>query len=523
MAVSTRDRLGPIDYLIVGGGSAGCVMASRLSERAGIRVVLLESGAVFTPAQEPPGIGDLSTRAALNPGLMWSDLKAIANPDPAHPEGGVGVPYGQARVLGGGSSVNGMHAHRGLPGDYDEWSEFGVSGWGWSDVLPYFRKLEADRDCAGPLHGTSGPINIERWPVADNSPFEEAVDKDWRARQMPALDDLNGAGAVGRFIVPLSIKGGRRMSAARAYLDETVQARPNLTIRGDTRVEQLIIVDGQVRGVRAVSKGEQVAIEASHVVLCAGALASPSLLQRSGIGDGVALTAAGIEPLVHRPGVGANLQNHPTILLAAHLRKGSRITGTRPPCIMGVRYSSGLPDCAEADMITTTMGMGPDATAHNPLGRTIGALFSLVQKSYSRGSVKPTRDGNPKIVFDTFDDERDLNRLVMGWETIRAQLTTGPAAQHVNDVFGRCPSAAATTAGRRRSSTAWPPARSTAMRRCGDGSSPRLGFPSRRFRPRGRLCRIGCANVDSPLTTLRDPAAWGARMTIRRCSTAAVT
>jgi len=424
-----------IDYLIVGGGSAGCVVASRLSERSDLRVALIESGPAFTPSSEPRSIGDIVTRSYLNPGFMWGGLTAVTNGDPDDPQNGPGIPYGQARVLGGGSSVNGMHAHRGLPGDYDEWGDFGVTGWSWSDILPFYRKVEADQDVDGPLHGKSGPITISRYGDSDLSPFERAIDAEWAKRQLPAIADLNGLEAAGRFKVPLSMHDGRRMSTVRAYLTDAVQARPNLFVAGDMSVTRLLVVNGQARGVEIESEAGPVQLEARHIVLCAGALLSPTLLQRSGIGDAEALRAIGIVPVANRSGVGRNLQNHPTVLLAAHLRRRSRLSAARGPGVSGARYSSGLPGCPEGDMINTTMGMAPDATERNPLGRHIGALFSIVNKPYSRGEVFPTREGNPKVAFRMLSDERDLTRLIQGWQGIRTMLTLGEGAAHVDEVF----------------------------------------------------------------------------------------
>ena len=427
----TRGQSDPTDYLIIGGGSAGCVMASRLSERPDIRVTLIESGPTFTPASEPASITDLLTRSYLNKNYMWHDLTAVIGGD----SDGARMPYIQPRVLGGGSSVNGMFAHRGLPGDYDEWRALGVEGWGWNDLLPFFRKLEADQDMDGPLHGKSGPLQIRRLNAAHMSPLEKALEEEWAERQIPARDDLNGLDPVGRFPVPLSIADGHRFSAARAYLPEAVQARPNLTILGNTSVSQILFEDGRAQGVTAVRDGSSMTIAARHVVVCAGTIGSPALLHRSGIGAASALMAAGIQPVADRPGVGANLQNHPTVMLAGHLRRHARIKGRRAPYVNVVRHSSGIPGCDEADMFAPTMAMSPDATPRNPLGRQLAVMMSIVHKPYSRGTVSPSRTGDPQVVFNMFGDERDVQRLMHGWTTIRSLLTSRKAAPHLDAVF----------------------------------------------------------------------------------------
>ena len=432
---TTREEFRNLDYLIIGGGTAGCVVGSRISEQRDLQVLMLEEGMSFSPATEPSDIGDFVSRAYLNSAYMWNGLTTIPNPDLNHPQGGVAVPYQHGRVLGGGSSVNGMNVHRGLPEDYDEWTEFGVTGWSWVDVLPFFRKLESDADMDGPLHGKTGPLGVQRIPRSRWSTFEQAVEEDWRRRGVSPKDDLNGAEPTGHFPIPLSIRDGRRISTARAYLTDSVRARRNLRILSRTCVSKLLLRNGRVIGVEATRNGVKSQLFARHVVLCAGSFMSPLLLQRSGIGDGDSLREIGVESIVDRPGVGANLQNHPSMFLCAYLPKASRVNGRRPVVVATARYSSNYPRCQEADMMSTTLGMVPDPTASNPLGRRLATVIAIVQKVYSRGEVRPTRHGDPKVMGNMLSDERDLYRLMAGFQIIREQLCEGPAASLVDNVF----------------------------------------------------------------------------------------
>ncbi|MCA0451873.1 MAG: GMC family oxidoreductase N-terminal domain-containing protein, partial [Proteobacteria bacterium] len=242
-----------IDFAIVGGGSAGCVLASRLSEDPATQVMLIEAGRDLPPGREPAAILDMYPGlAAFDPGNHWKDLPArlgpISHNDPASwPQTRL---YEQARLMGGGSSINGQIANRGTPDDYDEWVRMGAAGWGWEDVLPYFRKLERDLDFNGPLHGKNGPIPIHRIPRDKWPLLSMATEEACRALGFAQLADQNGEYGDGVFPMTLSNDGAHRVSTARGYLDAETRKRPNLTIVSDTEVAGFVWNGKTVTGLK---------------------------------------------------------------------------------------------------------------------------------------------------------------------------------------------------------------------------------------------------------------------------------
>lgn len=418
------------DYIVVGGGSSGCVIASRLSAGKA-RILLIEAGPDTPPGAVPDDILDGNpTRAYFNPDYQWPDLKASFASGSRRTER-----YEQARVMGGGSSINAQVANRGDPADYDAWAKAGAAGWNWEQVLPYFIKLETDHDYRNAIHGSSGPLPIRRVRQDEWSGFIRALTKAYEANGLPFKPDYNGGFADGYSPVPLTNRDGRRVSAAMAYLTAEVRARSNLTILSKTHVARLILSGRQVTGVVATGAEGEKHITGGTVIMCAGAIHTPAILLRSGIGPAEQLRHLGIDVTADVPGVGAGLQEHPSIAVSTYLRPEHRMA----PHVSGhiqvhARYSSNVPGCPPADMAISAVAK----SAWHPLGMRLGSLQLWVNRSYSVGSVqlKSTDPGiEPAVTFNWLSDERDMARLKRGAHLLGRILTTGNMAQVALDPF----------------------------------------------------------------------------------------
>ncbi len=293
------------DYVIVGGGSAGCVLASRLSEDPSATVCLIEAGPRdWRPwIHVPLGV----MRCMFDGAINW---KFASAPQDGMNGRRIYVPRG--RTLGGSSSVNGMIYVRGHPGDYDEWAGLGNEGWGFADVLPYFRKSENNLEHGGgELHGTGGPLDVTY--IRRPSPLHETFFRAAEELQFPRNGDFNGASQDGFGLYQVTQRDGRRLSTARAFL-KPAEGRKNLSVLTGAEARRIRIRDGRASGVEIGVKGASVAVAAEReLILSAGAVLSPKLLMLSGIGDGADLRTHGIEVVRHLPGVGRNLQDHPAI------------------------------------------------------------------------------------------------------------------------------------------------------------------------------------------------------------------
>ncbi|WP_377831193.1 GMC family oxidoreductase N-terminal domain-containing protein (plasmid) [Bradyrhizobium lupini] len=250
--------------------------------------------------------------------------------------------YEQGRVMGGGSSINVQSANRGLPRDYDEWRDLGADGWGWADVLPYFLKLETDLDFNGPLHGKSGPIPIRRVAHEAMPRFGKAVGEALSATGLPFRKDQNAEFEDGIYPPAFSNHNDRRVSSAAGYLDAATRARPNLTISGPKARWRSFSLKGAARRLSWSRGGQKLAVSASRVILTAGALQSPAILMRAGVGPGTALQALGIPVAIDLAGVGSNLRDHPALTFCQYLPRRLRLPlARRRPNFAAMRFSSG--------------------------------------------------------------------------------------------------------------------------------------------------------------------------------------
>jgi choline dehydrogenase len=298
------------DYVIVGAGSAGCVLAARLTENPAIRVLLLEAG-------PPDAADDIHIPATMNL-LLQSTYDWNYQTVPQDRAARRSIYWPRGRTLGGSSSINAMIYIRGSRYDYNTWrDEYGCEGWGYTDLMPYFLRAEDNSRGASAYHGAAGPLSVT--DPRNKSPLASAfVDAAGRAG-LTANDDFNGSRQDGVGFYQVTQRRGRRWSAADAYLHPVAADRPNLTIQTDALVTGIAMSGGHAVGVHYLLRGVAQTVHAEgEIILAGGAIGSPHLLMLSGIGPADHLGSHGIDVIVDSPGVGANLSDHPAVTAMWH-------------------------------------------------------------------------------------------------------------------------------------------------------------------------------------------------------------
>jgi choline dehydrogenase len=399
------------DDIIVGGGSAGAVLAARLSQDTARRVLLLEAGPDYATVASTPG--DL--RDAWRMSLRAHDWGLTAEAVP-----GRAIPYPRGRVTGGSSAVNATIALRGVPADYDEWAALGNDEWSWAKVLPDFRRLEDDPEGEAGLHGRGGPVAIRRWRSQELIGVQRAFLEVCRRLGYPEVTDHNSPTATGVGPFPQNRRGRLRLSTAITYLLPARQ-RPNLVIRPGCLVDRVQFDDDRAVGVVMEAEGEPEVIRGRRITLAAGAVGSPAILLRSGIGPRTPLAGLGIDPVADLPGVGAGLADHPVTRLLLVPKPGS-CDPDSPLAQVVLRYTS--PGSAEFNDMQQVVFSHVDVAAvgGEKAVATVGAPLAVglpvaLERPHARGHLELASTDprvQPRIQLNFTAHPQDLRRLLAG-------------------------------------------------------------------------------------------------------------
>jgi choline dehydrogenase len=438
--------IGEADYIVAGGGSAGCVLANRLSADPSIKVVLLEAGGTAKGF-----LSDMPSLGLTYLGKPERDWCYLTEPDPSL--NGRQSMWNAGRILGGGSSINGMVYVRGAKADYDEWAEQGCSGWGWDDVLPYFRKSEGFTGTASQSHATAGPLGISERRI--RHPLAEIFVDTCRQYGLRRVEDYCGGDTDGAYLMYVAQRNGKRSSSASAFLDAATMRRPNLTVLTGATVDNVLVEGGRAAGVRFTRDGAAETVRCRReVVVSAGTLQSPAILMRSGIGPAEHLRSFGIPVAYDAPQVGRNMQEHASFCLEFQVdiptyntmmralpmvrellkyllfRKGL-MTMAPIEAMAGLRSR---PDLEHPDIHLALGLMCMDHATLTPLALPAVMAFAGIPKPKSRGEIRlRSTDPTAKPVIDhrLLGHEDDLVTLITGVKEVLRIFATRPLADHV--------------------------------------------------------------------------------------------
>jgi choline dehydrogenase len=459
------------DYIIVGAGSAGCVLANRLSADPRNRVLLLEAGGDDRPTHNLKQFwSNLLIHTPIGFGKTLNDPKVNwlyeTEEDPG--SGGRKHKWPKGKVLGGSSSINGLLYIRGQAADYDGWRQMGCEGWSYSDVLPYFKRAEHQERLKDDFHATGGPLNVS--DMTEQHPISGALLEAAVEAGIPRSDDINGADQEGVTWFQFTIKNGQRHSTAVGYL-HGVMGRPNLTVATEAQATRVLLEGKKAVGVEYLQKGQKRTAKAQgEVILAAGAVASPQLLECSGIGRSDVLKAAGVDVVHELKGVGENLQDHymvgcqwrlkPECVTVNELSRGPRLLGeilkyavTRKGLLSFavahiVAFCKSRPDLADPDLQFHLMAASMDLdilgkTQALVLEREPGLTCTPCQlRPESRGTVhikSPDATVYPAIVPNYLGDPIDQQAAIAGLKWARKIMTQPaitPYLVQVGDPFG---------------------------------------------------------------------------------------